>query len=163
MSGSQHSLSYFNSSFLFFTARGAHSARGFIRWVILAWTLGEIKWQNARAARDPISGPSHPSRSRATKKRSAGPDRGFHAIRKHKKNPLNILGSQLKLCLFYVTVGRQARRSCSSQGASPLTPRYVFMRRHPNRQPCEPNEGSGLGGWVNRLVTRGPGMPIPFS
>ena len=32
-----------------------------------------------------------------------------------------------------------------------------------NRQPWEPNEGSGLGGWVHRLVTRGSGMPIPFT
>ena len=46
--------------------RRAHSARGLIRTsgsyvaFFLAWTLGDITWQNARAARDPILGPSHP-------------------------------------------------------------------------------------------------------
>ena len=133
MSGSQYSLSYYNSSFLLFAARGAHSARGFIRWVILAWTLGDIKWQNARAARDPISGPFHPPITGKEKAQRGSRARVSCNLWTNNRNPLRYLGASSSFASS--TIIRQARRSCSSQGANPLTPRYAIMRRHPNRQP----------------------------
>ena len=48
-------------SFFPFTLRGRLTQRGgSYDGSFLVWTLGNIKWQNARAARVPISGPSHP-------------------------------------------------------------------------------------------------------
>ena len=42
---------------------GAHTRGGSYDWFILAWTLGNIKWQSARSARVPISGPSYHTRT----------------------------------------------------------------------------------------------------
>ena len=44
---------------------GAHTSGLYVAFH-LVWTLGAIKWQNARAARDPNPGPSHPTLSFAT-------------------------------------------------------------------------------------------------
>ena len=47
-------------SFFPFTLRGRLTQRGgSYDGFFLAWTLGNIKWQNSRAARVPIPGPSH--------------------------------------------------------------------------------------------------------
>ena len=49
-------------SFFPFTLRGGLTQRGgSYDGFFLAWTFGDIKWQSARAARVPISGPSHPT------------------------------------------------------------------------------------------------------
>ena len=54
-------------SSLFFTLRGGLTQRGgSYDGFFLAWTFGNIKWQSARAARVPISGPSHPIRRSAS-------------------------------------------------------------------------------------------------
>ena len=47
--------------FLFSPRRGLTQRGGSYDGFILAWTLGNIKWQSARSARVPISGPSHPT------------------------------------------------------------------------------------------------------
>ena len=48
-------------SFFLFALHGRLTQRGgSYDGFFLVWTLGNLKWQNARAARVPISGPSHP-------------------------------------------------------------------------------------------------------
>ena len=132
---------------------GAHTSGSYVGF-FLAWALGDIKWQSARAARGPISGPSHPH-----------PDSGFipdlgqsvcaarvpiaglvacsHGTK--TEDPQCELESQLKALPEKMEASSEERAVAGSP--SPWRQdTHACVITH-NHQPRVPNQASGLGGW----------------